>query len=61
MSDDVWIEVKDVGSDEEILMQCWRELPFQVPYEEFRADMLTLREKHSRTSSAIAIFWKFCG
>lgn len=48
--DDNWeIVVQDPRSEEEILHDCWRSLPFQIPFDEFKQQMLELKTKHQRS------------
>ncbi len=54
--DDGWVYV-DTHDDETLLRQAWSDLPFDIPYHEFRAKMLELKRHHQRGSFTRATLW----
>lgn len=53
---DQW-EITQTQTEEEVLLECWTALPFQVPYQEFRTHMLSLKRKHERSRFTQALLW----
>ncbi len=45
--DDKWVILDDV-SEEETLVRCWRNLPFEIPYRDFRYAVINARREHER-------------
>lgn len=53
---DAWTLVC-VDSEEESLLECWRTLPFDLPYSTFRQQILTLRRQHEQSRWRRAWEW----
>ena len=55
---DDWVVTSDeMMNEEKSLEECWRSLPFDIPYDEFRAQMLALKRKHQRGRFTNAAIW----
>lgn len=53
---DDWV-VAETWTDEQLLTEAWTHLPFDLPYEEFRTHMLTLKRRQQRSRLTNATLW----
>lgn len=53
---DEWV-VTDALTEEQLLEEAWRHLPFDLPYEAFRTQMLTLKRKQQRSRITNTTLW----
>ena len=51
-----WIVVNST-TDDEVLISCWRHLPFEVNYDDFRHEMFRLKRHHQRYKITKITLW----
>jgi hypothetical protein len=50
-----WVTIESV-TEEDMMRECWKSLPFEVPYEQFKKEILQLRRKHQQ-NRFISLSW----